>query len=211
MTEPANSTSDWAEFHRRSLVRPPRELLRRTLGCFALEKREPGLAVDLGCGAGPESLELLRCGWQVHAYDANEGGLKTLFDSTPSAFRSSLHTHTKSFWEVDFPPCDFLWAGYSLPFCPSEDLSTLWAKIVTALRPNGRFAGDFFGDQHAWAAEAGITTQTEAEVRGMLEGLIVEAFDVENGVRPSGDVLTRWHAFGIAARKIEESAGARDA
>jgi tellurite methyltransferase len=72
---------DWSEFHRAALLRPPRELLRRTLGCFELEKAQPGVAVDLGCGSGPDSAELLKRGWRVHAVDTSDSGLKLLRSS----------------------------------------------------------------------------------------------------------------------------------
>ena len=48
--------TEWAGFHRAALSRPSRELLRRTLGCFQLEKTPPGVAVDLGCGSGADTL-----------------------------------------------------------------------------------------------------------------------------------------------------------
>lgn len=72
---------------------------------------------------------------------------------------------------------------------------------MTALRPNGRFAGDIFGEKHAWAADPGIHVMPEEALRHQLEGLVVETFDIEDGFRPSGGELTRWHAFGIAVRK----------
>jgi len=34
-----------------------------------------------------------------------------------------------------------------------------------------------------------------------MHGLQVEAFDVEDGHRPSGGRIARWHAFGFACRK----------
>jgi tellurite methyltransferase len=202
---------DWHEFHRRSLVRPSRELLRRTLGCFELGKRRPGVAVDLGCGAGPETLELLRRGWQVHVVDSDAQGIEMLQESVPPSARPQLCTYVAKLEEFRLPRCDLIWAGYSLPYCPASHWSGLWSRIVAALRQDGRFAGDIFGDQHAWAGEPGVFTMTEAVLRDQLGGLVIEAFDIENGVRPSGGALTRWHAFGVAVRQstVKRSAGNR--
>jgi hypothetical protein len=62
-------------------------------------------------------------------------------------------------------------------------------------------AGDIFGNMHAWAAESDVLTLTEEDARAALRSLSLEAFDVEDGLRVSGDEKTRWHAFGFAACK----------
>jgi SAM-dependent methyltransferase len=77
-------TTAWDDFVRSSRLRPPRELLRRTLGAFLIEGRPPGVAVDLGCGSGPDAAELLRRGWTVHAVDTNAEGLRLLSEGLPA-------------------------------------------------------------------------------------------------------------------------------
>jgi len=76
----------------------------------------------------------------------------------------------------------------------------LLQRVLAALQPNGRFAGDLFGEKHPWASEPGVFTLTEAQLRQQLANLVIEAFDIEDGLRPSVRGLTRWHAFGIAVR-----------
>lgn len=188
-------------FHRAALGRPSRELLRRTLGCFALDNMAPGIAVDLGCGSGAETLEMLRRGWEVHAVDVEDSGLVMLRDSVPPEFQNKLHTYARKFEDFEFPSCDLVWAGYSFPFCSAADWPVLWTRLLAALRPGGRIAGDIFGEHHAFASESDVLVFVEQDVRHLLSSLVIEAFDVENGYRPSGSELMRWHAFGIAARK----------
>ncbi len=193
---------DWAPFHRQTSGRPRRELLARTLGCFDVEDRSPGVAVDLGCGSGADTLELLRRGWRVHAVDADPNGLAVLRQMVPDdALGGALALHVAQFEDFEFPECDQIWAAYSWPYCQRDQWPGLWRRMVAALRPGGRIAGDIFGEKHEWAVETAIQCFPEAAVRDLLQGLVVEAFDVEDGVRPSGGVITRWHAFGIAARK----------
>lgn len=64
-------------------------------------------------------------------------------------------------------------------------------------------SGDIFGDKHAFASETDVITISEADLRELIRGknLLIEAFDIENGVRPSGGEITRWHAFGITVRR----------
>ena len=197
----AQAAFDWTEFHKMSMGRPPRELLRRTIGCFDEEKRSPGVAVDLGCGAGVETMELIRRGWHVHAVDSSSRGIELLEGMLPSGARPQFTPHVANFETFDFPDCDLVWAGYSWPYCTRGGWQPLWQRMTAATRPGGRIAGDCFGEKHAWAGEPEIHTVKEQDLRLTLAGLILEAFDIEDGVRPTGDGITRWHAFGIAVRK----------
>jgi tellurite methyltransferase len=191
----------WTGFHQNALGRPPRELLTRTINFFLAERREPGVAIDLGCGSGPDSLALLKRGWRVHAVDAELSGLQMLRTATPPGLGMHLHTHAVNFESFELPRCDLVWAGFALPFCSGLAWPELVQRVVTALNPGGRFAGDIFGNKHAWSAEEGVLTLTEEQARLALEPLDIEAFDIEDGYRVSGGEVTRWHAFGFAARK----------
>lgn len=201
MTAADATSAPWDGFVRHNRLRPPRELLRRTLGAFALEGRAPGVAVDLGCGSGPDTVELLRAGWTVHAVDTNATGLQLLCDGVPPDAAPRLHTHPVPLQEVALPRCDLVWSSWALPYCPADRWPDLLGRIVAALNPGGRLAGDLFGPRHAWAGEEGIFTIDEAMLRQQLSPLVLEAFDTEDGLRPSAGAMTRWHAFGISARK----------
>ena len=176
-------------------------MLTRTLNFFAVEGRAPGVAVDLGCGSGPDSAELLRRGWFVHAVDADPGGLDMLKSSLPRQAADRLRTHATPFEAFEFPACDLVWASFALPFCTPAMWPALLQRVQAAITPGGRFAGDVFGDKHAWAQEDGVMTMSQAQLRRNLHGFQIEAFDIEDGLRVSGDAVTPWHAFAFAARK----------
>ena len=197
----SDAEQTWADFHKAALRRPPRELLTRTLNFFAVEGRKPGVAVDLGCGSGPDAIELLKRGWTVHAVDAEANGLAMLRDATPPDAQDRLITHTARLEAFEFPPCDLIWASFALPFCPADEFAALLRRAAAGLEPGGRIAGDIYGDKHAWSAEPGVLTQSEAQARSGLAPLTIEAFDIEDGYRVSGGEVTRWHAFGFAACK----------
>ena len=197
----SGSPIEWTDFQKATIGRPPRELLRRTLGCFDIEKTPPGIAIDLGCGSGADTIELLRRGWEVHAIDSQPGSLELLTKTISPELGQKLHFHAQRFEDFIFPECSLIWSSYSLPFCLSANWPTLWQRAIQSLTVGGRIAGDLFGPKHAFAIEPDILILTEEEVRKAMATLVVEAFDIEDGHRPSGGEITRWHAFGFAARK----------
>lgn len=194
---------DWTQYHQQTRQRPARELLQRTLRFFELEGAPPGVAVDLGAGTGPETTKLLERGWTVHAVDASEGGLQMLRDALPAEVLPRLHLHVTPMERFVLPRCDLVWAGWSLPFCREAQWPRLLRRIERALRPGGRFAGDFFGPRHEWAPEPDTFTIAKTELRRQLAtSFRIEAFDIEDGWRVSGaGRVTRWHAFGVTVRK----------
>ena len=53
-----NSAQDWQDYYQRTDDRPPRETLMEALSRFDKEEAV-GRAVDLGCGNGRDTIEIL--------------------------------------------------------------------------------------------------------------------------------------------------------
>jgi membrane dipeptidase len=161
----------------------------------------PGLAVDLGCGAGRDTAELLRRGWRVVAIDREQEALDRLHDlAGPDSAR--LETRLARFEEATWPPCDLVNASFSLPFCPPESFPALWQRIVDSLPPGGRFCGQLFGQHDDWAG-SGVVVHTEAEVAELLVPFEVERLDVfdDQGTTAVG-TRKHWHLYHVVASKL---------
>jgi SAM-dependent methyltransferase len=195
---------DWATYYQAVAGRPPRDTLLKALENFAAESliNYTGFAVDLGCGDGRDTVELLRRGWRVLAIDGEPQAFDRLLDqSVPQA---QLETQLIKFETLTLPASvDLINASYCLPFCPPENFPTLWQTIVTSLKTGGRFCGQLFGDRDSWAAFPGRSHQTRSQVEALLNSFEVEWLEEEEhpGVTAIGEEK-HWHIFHIVVRKV---------
>ncbi|HUZ75067.1 MAG TPA: class I SAM-dependent methyltransferase [Stellaceae bacterium] len=179
-------------------ARPPRKTLIAALDRFAA----PGFAVDLGCGQGRDTIELLRRSWSVLAIDAEEDAiarLRTRPDLPPGA---KLETRVEAFTAARWPDCDLVNASFALPLCPPAEFPALWERIIASLRPGGRFAGQLYGDRDGWAGRPGMTHHSRDAVLRLLARLETEMLEEEESaaVTPRGKPK-HWHIFHIVARR----------
>src|SRR5438105_2329354 len=102
--------------------RPPTESLVEALRRFDDESALAGerFAVDLGCGEGRDTAELLRRGWRVLAIDAQAEGIRRLLARPNLTHPEWLTTQVARFEEETWPDADLVNASYSIPFCPAE-------------------------------------------------------------------------------------------
>ena len=193
----------WAGYYRWTAARPPRELLLRTLDHIDWEgkSRRRRLAIDIGSGAGTDTLELLRRGWTVLAIDAQKTAAEILARRVPARQRPFLTSLVAPMEGLELPPADLVYASYSLPFCSPGSFPSFWASIRRAVRPGGHFAGQLFGDQDEWSGQRPMNFHTARQVRTLVRGYKVELLreTVEDG--QSFDGPKHWHFYDLILEK----------
>lgn len=197
--------TNWHDFYDAVEHDSPHETLLRALTLFDGEPACERFAIDLGCGSGRDTLEMLRRGWRVLAIDAEPEGVERLQNSVVGSQRPRLQTHVAPFEQLrDLPQCDFINASYSLPFCPPSHFAALWEMMICAIQPSGRFAGTFYGERDSWAHEPGMTFHARSQVETLLEPFEIEQLLEEDsdGKTALGDEK-HWHTFEVVAFKSE--------
>ncbi|MFH7241992.1 MAG: class I SAM-dependent methyltransferase [Spirulina sp.] len=198
-----NFEARWSQYYQAVEGRPPRSTLTRALECCAADADPlPPLAVDLGCGDGRDTVELLRQGWRVLAIDGEAEAIARL-RQRDDCDRTYLETRVQRFEDLTLPPdISLINASFCLPFCPPDQFPHLWEEIVVALATGGRFCGQLFGDQDSWAAYPHITHHRRDQVNALLAPFTVEWLEEENhpGQTALGEAK-HWHLFNIVARK----------
>lgn len=193
---------NWNDYYDLVKGRPPRDTLVKALSFFPNDISKK-TAIDLGCGVGNDTLELISNGWNVLAIDAEQGAI----DKIKKRFHShidQLEFTVSTFEELTLPSESMLInASFALPFCKPESFTQLWNRIVHSLNVGGRFAGHLFGVNDDWADRESMTFFTRQETESLFKKFEIEFFEEkdEDGKVASGDAK-HWHLFSIVARKM---------
>ena len=197
----------WIDYYQAVAGRPPRETLLKALENHAADlpgspADGPGLAIDLGCGDGRDTVELTRRNWLVFAIDGEPEAIARL-QQRQDITRTNLVTQIQRFETLILPnPVDLINASFCLPFCPPAQFPALWAKIYNALCPGGRFCGHLFGDRDSWVRYPGRTHHTRSQLDRLLAPFDIEFLDEEE--HPGKTALGEqkdWHIYNIVARR----------
>ena len=220
---------DWPGYFNAVEGKPARETLVKALDLFEREggkKKRELTALDLGCGEGRDTRELLRrkgpgkgkpIRWSLMVTDGSAKGLEILLDSLsgtehprvcaaqckmeelPRRYPNGVRVGIK---ERNAARVDLVNASFVLPFCSAKELPRLWAWITRLIRPDGRFSGQFFGDRDTWAHVRKTTGITRARLERMFRDFVFEELREEekDDVTSMGEPK-HWHVYHIVARK----------
>jgi SAM-dependent methyltransferase len=130
--------------------------------------------VDLGCGAGRDTRELLRAGFSVLAVDREPAAQDALEAVLEADLRDRLRVHIEDLATVAIPACDLVNASLCLPFLSPDAYRGIWNRIVAALAPGSRFAAMLFGDHDEAAEEVDMTCLSPDQMRADLAGFEIE-------------------------------------
>jgi tellurite methyltransferase len=208
-THPEVDSEYWARYYEVTVERPSWGTVRKAIELFAVEDAEKHdgaaarFAVDLGCGAGRDSRELLRAGWRVLSMDREQHGLDVLTKAAGPELGARLETRQGEFATFEVPPCDLVNASLCLPFVERPVFDAMWRRIVAALPPGGRFAAMVFGDHDDSADEEGVTCLPGSEFRDLLDGFEIEHWsDTEEDTRTALGEPHHFHLIEFVARRL---------
>ena len=188
----------WAAYYDKLRDRPPRKTLMAALDAFG-EPPPDALAIDLGCGAGRDIVEILRRGWRVVAVDSEPEALRQL----EARNLPNITPVLARFEDVPLPlGVHLVNSSFALPLCEPARFHELWPRIVEALPAGGRFSGQWYGPHDSWVGRPGMTFLGRDEAVALLDGFDLEMFEEEetDGTTPRGNPK-HWHIFHIVARK----------
>ena len=107
---------EWSAYFDAVAGLPPRETLVAALERFDSETplSTPRQAVDLGCGEGRDTIELLRRGWRVLSIDKQTEAIARLKLRVAEADFARLQTLVARYEDAEWPECDLVNASFSI-------------------------------------------------------------------------------------------------
>ena len=110
-------------------------LPHKNVQMFCKDNMQTGTAIDFGCGAGRDTVFLIKNGWNVISVDKEN--TKTLIEQN---LTDEEIKHFK-FIQIEFEDCkieknDLFVANFSIPFCKKEYFEQTWNKIVDSIKEN---------------------------------------------------------------------------
>ncbi|WP_162894753.1 class I SAM-dependent methyltransferase [Rhizobium terrae] len=189
--------TDWKAYQQRTADGRPRETLERALKLF----EKPGLAIDLGCGAGRDTRALLQSGFHVTALDGETSALVKLRQQLPEEARERLTIVRDTFETMNLAKADLINASYCLPFVDPARAEVVWKNIENALPRGGVFSGQFFGVNDDWAT-SGLWILARAKLEEMLSTWEVVWCREEDtqGMTAMG-AEKHWHVYHVVCRR----------
>ncbi|MEM6363381.1 MAG: class I SAM-dependent methyltransferase, partial [Planctomycetota bacterium] len=99
-----------------------------------------GNALDLGAGAGRDSLALARAGYQVKSVDMSPRGIERIIErATEIGVDDRITPVVADVREIDFPvdTYDAIIATTVLDHIPADDAETVWRQMAASLTHRG--------------------------------------------------------------------------
>lgn len=125
---------------------PNLELLPITKDFIRDSNGEGKTAIDLGCGSGVHTKELLKKGWKVIAVDSSMTALRILISQNRNEFSDGrlqvIESDMTSFTPEE--SVDLVIAADSLPYINPKKFKATWEKIHSYIKEGGYFFGSLF-------------------------------------------------------------------
>lgn len=94
-----------------------------------------GNAIDLGCGAGRDTIFLIKNNWNVIAIDRED--TKDIIEVCLNAEELKKFKFVKQDFEnIQLDKNDLIVSNFSIPFCNKNHFNNFWLKIVNSINSN---------------------------------------------------------------------------
>lgn len=177
---------------------PPHLLIKK----FINMNIKPKNAIDLGCGAGRDTVYLIRNGWNVLAIDRKN--TKEIIKNKLNAkelenFRFSL----QSFENISLEKTNLLVANFSIPFGNKDCFNKFWNEIVNCIVKNGYFVGNFFGLNDTWKeTKKHMVFLSKEQVLNLFKDFeIIEFNHIEKDDYTALGKLKHWDIYNVIAKR----------
>ena len=120
-------------------TKPPNKIVKYFIENIAVS---PTKAIELGCGAGRDTIYLIKNGWNVLAIDKSDVEERISKRMNSEELKRFSFSKQK-FEEVELEEVNLIVANFSLSFCDKNKFNELWRKIENSILPSRVFCGKY--------------------------------------------------------------------
>ena len=165
-------------------------------------KCNSGKAIELGCGAGNDTVYLIKNNWKVLAIDrenVEERIAKRLNDKELEKFTFQQ----QNFESLELEKSNLIVANYCLPFCNKNKFEELWNKIESSITNEGYFVGNFFGTNDGWnGIKKEMIFLSREQIMELFNDFEIILFkETEKDALTGLGKMKHWHIFDVIAKK----------
>ena len=196
---------EWSEYYANHQNSKPTHTLLKGLRYF--NEIEPSLtkkSIDIGCGQGTDTAELVTQGWDVLAVDRESEAEEIILNRLSKFHGKELTIIVQEMENIEIPQVTLVNASFSLPFCNPDNFSELWNKITSSIIVGGIFCGQLFGNDDGWASNGSMTFHHRKSLDALFKNFRIHFLHEENSVsKTSSGEEKNWHVFNIVAVKLK--------
>ena len=103
----------------------------------------PTNAIDLGCGAGRDTVFLIDNGWNVLSID-KENTKEIISSKLDNEKIKNFRFKNQNFEDIELEKTNLLVSNFSIPFCNKEYFNKFWKRITDSILKDRIFCRKFF-------------------------------------------------------------------
>ncbi len=165
-------------------------------------KIQPGKAIDIGCGAGNDTVYLIKNGWSVTSID-KENVEERISKRLNKEELTRFNFQKQELETIKLRMSDLIIANYSLSFCNKQEFNKMWKTIEENIVQEGYFVGNFFGINDSWSKyKFNMTFFTKNQVMDLFkESEIIKFDEIEKDALTGLRKMKHWHIFNVIAKR----------
>lgn len=132
---------NWNEYYKNSISESPSLILEKFFDLGFEKDIHKKNAIDLGCGAGNDTVFLLRKGYTVISVDKEPIVVDIIENRIPA--HSKIEFIIDKFGTMELPSTNLIIANFSIPFCSPKFFDGLCKKITESIANGGYFCRKF--------------------------------------------------------------------
>ena len=179
------------------------EKSRKNVAYFINEIQcDSGNAIELGCGAGNDTVYLIKNNWNVLAID-REDVEKRIVKRLNKKELEKFRFQKQNFESLELEKSNLIVANYCLPFCNKNKFKELWDKIERSIIDKGYFVGNFFGTNDSWnESKTEMIFLSKKQVTELFKNFEIISFkEIEKDELTGLGKMKHLHIFNVIARK----------